>query len=70
MQKTAIIAALSSTKKNSLKHMKNYKPIILYPKGIKGANKLPVEDLRQLAHFNKIVFNSIKMDRILEESKN
>lgn len=46
------------------------RPIILYPKGIKGADKLPVEDLRQIARFNRIVKNSLRMDRIIEKSKN
>ena len=43
--------------------------IILYPKGIKGANKLPVQDLREIAKFNRIVINYLKMDRILKEMK-
>lgn len=33
----------------------------LYDKPIKGANKLPVSDLRQIAHFNRIVLNYQKM---------
>lgn len=45
----------------------NQKPIILYPKGIKNANKLPVEDLRQIAKFNRIVKNSLMMDRLIEQ---
>ena len=36
----------------------------LYDKPIKGANKHPVEDLRQIARFNRIVMNYIKMRRI------
>ena len=47
--------------------MKHPESIVLYPHGIKGANKLPTEDLRQLAKFNKVVMNSIKMDRMLNE---
>src|SRR5574344_256109 len=43
--------------------------IILYPRGIKGANKLPVQDLRQIAKFNHIVINYLIMDRILKEMK-
>lgn len=43
--------------------------IILYPKGIKGANKFPVQDLRQIAKFNHIVINYLKMDRLLKEIK-
>lgn len=42
--------------------------IILYPKGIKGANKLPVQDLRQIAKFNHIVINYLMMDRLLKEN--
>lgn len=45
----------------------NQKQIILYPKGIKDANKLPVEDLRQIAKFNRIVKNSLMMDRLIEQ---
>lgn len=45
----------------------NQKPIILYPKGKKNANKLPVEDLRQIAKFNRIVKNSLMMDRLIEQ---
>ena len=41
--------------------------IILYPRGIKGANKLPVQDLRQIAKFNHIVINYLIMDRLLKE---
>lgn len=33
----------------------------LYDKPIKGVNKLPVSDLRQIARFNKIVLNYQKM---------
>lgn len=33
----------------------------LYDKPIKGANKLPVSDLRQIARFNRIVLNYQKM---------
>ena len=43
--------------------------IILYPRGIKGANKLPVQDLRQIAKFNHIVINYLIMDRLLKEMK-
>lgn len=43
------------------------KPIILYPNGIKGANKLPASDLRQIAAFNRIVMNSIRMDRLMKK---
>lgn len=45
--------------------IENQKPIILYPKGIKGINKLPAEDLRQIAKFNRIVKNSLMMDRLI-----
>ena len=31
---------------------------------IKGANKLPVEDLREIAKFNRIVRNYLKMLKI------
>mgnify|MGYP003595081723 FL=1 len=30
-------------------------------------NKLPVEDLREIAHWHKIIKNYLKMDRILKE---
>lgn len=42
------------------------KPIILYPQGIKGANKLPASTLQQIAAFNRIVMNSIRMDRLMK----
>lgn len=45
------------------------KHTILYPKGIRGANKLPVSDLRQIAKFNRIVLNSLMMDRLLSNTK-
>ena len=41
----------------------------LYDKPIKGANKLPVEDLRQIARFNRIVMNYIKMGRIEQKNR-
>lgn len=41
----------------------------LYDKPIKGANKLPVEDLRQIARFNRIVMNYIKMGRIEQKHR-
>jgi hypothetical protein len=34
----------------------------------KGWNKLPVQDLRAIAHFNRIVLNYLKMDRILSRA--
>lgn len=33
-------------------------------------NKLPVQDLRVIAHFFKIIKNSLKMDRLLEGQNN
>nr|DAH69488.1 MAG TPA: hypothetical protein [Caudoviricetes sp.] len=33
-------------------------------------NKLPVQDLRAIAHFFKTIKNSLKMDRLLEEQNN
>lgn len=44
------------------------RPIVLYSKGIKGLNKLPISDLRQIAKFNHIVINYLKMCRLLKES--
>ena len=32
-------------------------------------NKLPVEDLRAIAHWHKVIKNYLKMDRILQEMK-
>lgn len=40
----------------------------LYDKPIKGANKLPVSDLRQIARFNRIVLNYQKMCAIEKRS--
>ena len=31
-------------------------------------NKLPVEDLREIAHWHKIIKNYLKMDRLLKEN--
>lgn len=36
----------------------------LYDKPIKGINRLPVEDLRQIARFNRIVMDYIKIKKI------
>lgn len=36
----------------------------LYDKPIRGANRLPVEDLRQIARFNRIVMDYIKIKKI------
>lgn len=41
----------------------------IYPHGIKNANKLPVQDLRAIAYFNRIIKNYLKMCRMLEETK-
>ena len=46
---------------------KKYKPIVLYPNGIKGVNKLTVQDMRELARFNRICIEYIKMKRLLGE---
>lgn len=42
----------------------------LYDKPIKGVSRLPVHDLRQLARFNGIVKNYIKMCVIEKRNKN
>lgn len=40
----------------------------LYNKPIRGTNRLPVEDLRQIARFNRIVKNYLKMCKIEKET--
>lgn len=47
----------------------NMEHILLCPKAIKGANKLPIQDLRQIANFYRVVKNYIKMCRIEERYK-
>lgn len=42
----------------------------LYDKPIKGANRIPVQDLRQLARFNGIVKNYIRMCIIEKRNRN
>jgi len=42
----------------------------LYDKPIKGINRLPVEDLRQIARFNRIVLNYEKMRKIEKRHNN
>ena len=42
----------------------------LYDKPIKGINRLPVEDLRQIARFNRIVLNYEKMRKIEKQHNN
>lgn len=44
--------------------------MLLYDKPIKGADKLPVSDLRQIARFNRIVKNYHKMLRIERRAQN
>ena len=42
--------------------------MMLYPNGIKwGKHRPTVEDLRAIAHFNRIVKNYLKMEKILKE---
>lgn len=41
----------------------------LYPGGIKNVRRLKVEDLRQIAAFNKIVKNYIRMCEMSESKK-
>ena len=41
--------------------------IVLYPHGIRGARKLPVQDLRAIAHFNRIIKNYLLMCHLLEK---
>lgn len=36
---------------------------------LKNANKLPVEDLRAIAHFNRIVKNWLKMEKIARRNE-
>lgn len=42
----------------------------LYDKPIKGINRLTVEDLRQIARFNRIVLNYEKMCEIEKRHNN
>lgn len=42
----------------------------LYDKPIKGINRLPLEDLRQIARFNRIVLNYKKMCEIEKRHNN
>ena len=47
---------------------KKYHPIVLYPNGFDGS-KMTVQDMRELARFNRICINYIKMCRLLEEDE-
>ena len=47
---------------------KKYTPIVLYPNGFDGS-KMTVQDMRELARFNRICINYIKMCRLLEEDE-
>ena len=44
---------------------KKYPPIVLYPNTLDGS-KMTVQDMRELAMFNRIYINYIKICRILE----
>ena len=40
----------------------------LYPRGIRGAKRLSVQDLRAIAHFNKVIKNYLKMCKLLKQT--